>query len=91
MRLLTSELHVDENADANTHTKPDMLRTTLETASALTPRCSTHSKKMNQTDTERKFCIIVQTDIERMLPSLLQLKSILRLSPYFSQSVLRMV
>lgn len=52
---------------------PEILRTTLVTAKARSPRCSTKRKNKNQVEREIKFCIIVQKDTSSILRSLRQL------------------
>ena len=64
--LLTRVLHVDENAISTTHISPETFLTMLDTASERSPRCSTKRKNMNHVDTERKFSIIVHTDMLNM-------------------------
>ena len=81
--LLTSVLHVDENACRTTHISPDELRAMFETANARSPRCSMNRKKISQLDRDIVCWIIVQMHVGIMLFS--SAKSNLEglSSPYF--------
>ena len=50
MMLLTSVLHVDENAASIIQSSPDTPLTMLDTASERSPRCSIYRKNMNQVE-----------------------------------------
>ena len=50
-------------------------RTRFTTASGRSPRCSTAIKKMNQTDSARNSCIIVQQEIANTRRSTVTSKS----------------
>ena len=67
MRLLVTELHVEENAVIIMKTMLAMFLTMLVMASGCSPRCSTKMMKANHVENDMKFCIIVQKDTFNML------------------------